>query len=153
MSDKARVQYKATDDPISWEDVSPTKPLPVTGDDIEITDMPPISFEGGGGAETVVSDVNPLPVDCDEVEDVDDDNIAKSQVLPLKLNLPYVFSKTDDAWIRTQGSTDGYPFVRPFGIYDTAGHGLDINADGSLNIAAITSAVVGTTTALRTVTY
>ena len=133
--------------------VSDANPLPVTSDDTVISNMPPISFEGGGGAETVVSDVNPLPVDCSEVEDVDDDNIAKSQVLPLKLNLPYVFSKTDDAWIRTQGSTDGYPFVRPIGIYDTAGHGLDINADGSLNIQAITNAIDGVTTAFKTIDY
>jgi len=153
MSDKARVQYKATDDPISWEDVSPTKPLPVTGSNTEITDMPPISFEGGGGAETVVSDVNPLPVDVIEVDEVDDDAIAKAQELPLKLNLPYVFSKTDDYWVRQQGSTDGYPLTRTIGLFDTGGHQLDIETDGSIHEHNLDNAVDGVTTALKIVDY
>lgn len=164
MAEKARVQYKDNDDPESWEDVSPTKPLPVTmgdeasgvyteGDtDASITGTP-IMFEGGGDTIRAVSDVYPLPVDCSEVEDVDDDNISKSQVLPLKLVLPYAFAKGEDAWIRNQCSGDGYLYVRPIGIYDAAGHGLDINTDGSLNIQAITNAIDGVTTGIKTVTH
>lgn len=94
-----------------------------------------IMFEGGGDTIRAVSDVYPLPVDCTEVEDVDDDSIAKAQVLPLKINENYLFSKTDDAWIRMQGSTDGYQFVSVIGLYDSTGHQADINTSGQLETA------------------
>jgi len=67
-------------------------------------------------------------------EDIDDDSIAKEQTLPLIINENYVFSKTDNAWIRMQASTDGYLFTRPIGIYDSAGHELAIEADGDINV-------------------
>ena len=64
--------------------------------------------------------------------DVDDDNIAKAQSLPLIINENYIFDKTGDNWNRMQGSTDGYQFVRPIGIYNSAGNELDITAGGDL---------------------
>ena len=89
-----------------------------------------LMFEGGGDTIYATSDIHPLPVDCTEVEDVDDDGIAISQVLPLKIVENYVMSKTDGTWIRQQGSTEGYIFTRPIGIFDTDGHQWDINTSG-----------------------
>ena len=105
MAEKSRLQVKGTKDPEKWEDVGAGDvgyPVPVV-----IEDLP-----------------DPLPVS--ETEDVDDDSIAKGQTLPLKLNLPYIFDKSNDRWVRQQGATDGYPFVRPIGVFDTDGHQLDI---------------------------
>ena len=161
MNEKTRPQVRTGDDPKEYTDVGKVAdggvPVPVegVGGSMAITDMPPISFEGGGGAETVVSDTNPLPVDVIEVDDVDDDNIAKAQNLPLKIVVPYVFSKADDAWIRTQGSTDGYQFVRAIGMFDSGGHELGITAAGEITVLndVLTAAVDAATTSLKTVSY
>jgi len=76
-------------------------------------------------------------------EDTDDDSIAKAQTLPLIINENYLFSKTDDAWIRVQGSDDGFQFVTiAGGIFDSGGHELAIDADGDIN-ANIASIVPG----------
>ena len=64
--------------------------------------------------------------DNGEILDTDDDSIAKAQEIPIKIVENYIFDKTGDVWNRMQGSTDGYQFVRPIGIYDSAGHSLDI---------------------------
>jgi len=93
-----------------------------------------LMFEGGGDTIYATSDIHPLPVDCTEVEDVDDDGIAISQVLPLKIVENYVMSKTDGAWVRQQASGDGYIFNTVMGTYDSDGHQLDVNTDGSINV-------------------
>ncbi len=49
--------------------------------------------------------------------DVDDNNIAKSQVLPLEINENYIFSKTEDAWVRRTGTDDGFAFNTTIGLY------------------------------------
>ena len=64
--------------------------------------------------------------------DVDDDDIAKAQSLPLIINENYIFDKSGDNWNRMQGSTDGYQFVRPIGIFDSAGHEVDINTSSQI---------------------
>jgi hypothetical protein len=70
--------------------------------------------------------------------DVDDDNIAKAQVLPLKITENYVFSKGDDAWIRMQGNGDGYQFVSvigTYGIYTPGGDPMYNDTDDTLKTA------------------
>jgi len=64
--------------------------------------------------------------------DNDDNSIAKEQDLPLIINENYVFSKTADNWVRWQATEDGYPFVRLIGIFDSAGHEVDINTSGQM---------------------
>lgn len=56
--------------------------------------------------------------------DVDDDLIAKAQSLPLNIVENYLFSKTADAWIRAQCSSDGYAFVRINGAYTPNGDSI-----------------------------
>lgn len=64
------------------------------------------------------------------LNDLDDDDIAVEQIPQLVINQNYVHSKGDQAWIRMQGSGDGYLFTRPIGIYTPGG---DSVMDETLN--------------------
>ena len=69
-----------------------------------------------------------------ETEDDDDDSIAGGQTLPLKIVENYFYDKTGPGWTRAQSSSDGYLFTRPIGVFDSAGHELDISATGIVTV-------------------
>ncbi len=77
------------------------------------------------------------------VVDTDDDSVAKEQELPLVINENYIFDKTGDAWNRMQGSTDGYLFTRPIGIYTPDGDSVMDDVTNSIIISgAVTMATL-----------
>jgi hypothetical protein len=77
------------------------------------------------GIDTVLDDIY-----ARTATDVDDDNIANSQSLPLNIVENYVHSKTTGAWVRMQGTDTGYLFTRPVGIYTPNGElAMDDTAD------------------------
>jgi len=74
------------------------------------------------------------------ITDTDDDDIAKSQVLPLGIAENYIYSKTADNWVRLQGTDDGIPFARVIGMYTDSGDSVMDDVTDTVKVSGSISA-------------
>jgi hypothetical protein len=101
-------------------------------------------FYGGGGGG-IAANVTVAGF----VTDLDDNDIATGQTLPLTINENYIYSKIAGNWVRLEGTDDGSLFARIDGIYTPNGDSITDDATDSVKISdgGNTITVDGTVTA------